>query len=96
MDNPKIVSIKNICSIYEIPISFIDELVEYEFVEINEKNKKRYIKTKDLNKFEKIIRLHFDLNINMEGIDVINNLLNKIDKLEKENLKLKNMLSFFD
>ena len=96
MANPKIVSIHKICSFYDVPISFFDNLAEYELIEIVNVNEQKFIKEDSINKFEKILRLHYDLHVNMEGIDVITNLLNKIDDLQAENNRLKNILSFYE
>ncbi len=45
---------------------------------------------------EKIMRLHFDLNINLEGIDVIINLLQQIETLQEEITQLKRRLSLYE
>ena len=44
---------------------------------------------------EKMIRLHYDLNINLEGVDVIYNLLNQVNSLKKEITDLQNKLLFY-
>ncbi|MEZ4805825.1 MAG: chaperone modulator CbpM [Bacteroidia bacterium] len=41
---------------------------------------------------EKILRLHRDLNVNIEALDVVLNLLNKIDELQLEVNQLNNRL----
>jgi hypothetical protein len=41
---------------------------------------------------EMFIRLHYDLNINIEGIDVIRNLLTKIELIEQELATLRRQL----
>ncbi len=96
MANPKIVSIQKICSFYDVPISFFDDLAEYELIEIMNVDEQKFIKEDNVTKFEKILRLHYDLNVNMEGIDVITNLLNKIEDLQAENNRLKNILKFYE
>ena len=42
------------------------------------------------------IRFHYELNINMEGIDVISNLLFQINELKQGLIKAKNTLSLFE
>jgi len=45
---------------------------------------------------EKMMRLHYDLHINLEGIDAISNLLKQVQDLKKENQILKNKLKTYD
>jgi hypothetical protein len=43
-----------------------------------------------MQKLEKFVRLHYDLDINLEGIETINYLLEKIEKMQREILELRN------
>ncbi len=95
MEENTVLTIAEFCEHYDIPVSFFDKLEEYELVEIQEENSIKHIKAYQINKIEKIIRLHFDLNINFEGLDVILNLLNRINELEQENNYLKKKLQFY-
>ena len=45
---------------------------------------------------EKIVRLHNELNVNLEGIDVVFNLLEKERKLRKELNAVKNRLRLYE
>jgi len=80
------------CTQYNIEISFIQALNEFGLIEIIIVEEKPFIPVTQLTELEKFIRLHYDLNINMEGIDVIANLLAKVKSLQKEIGYLKNRL----
>jgi hypothetical protein len=95
MDTTQFISIQQFCSHYNVPISFIDALQEYELVEITITESENYIKTNQLNDVEKIMRLHYDLDINLEGIDAIYNLLKQVEDLQNEIMKLRNKLNFY-
>ncbi len=43
-----------------------------------------YILASQLNDLDMFSRLHYELSINIEGIDVINNLLSRMRKMEQE------------
>jgi hypothetical protein len=43
-----------------------------------------------------MMRLHFELDINIEGIDAISNLLQQIDNLQKELISTKNKLRLYE
>lgn len=44
----------------------------------------KYIQLSELSNIEMFTRLYYDLSINIEGIDVINNLLARMRKMEQE------------
>lgn len=96
MDTTHLISIQQFCKHYNVPLSFIDALQEYDLVEVTITNEEHYLKTNQLNDVEKMIRLHYDLQINLEGIDAIYNLLKQVENLQTEVVTLRNKLSFYE
>ncbi len=91
-----LISIQTICNNYNIEFSFINSLNEYSLIEITTIDKIQYLPKNKINEIEKMVRLHHDLDINMEGIDVISNLLERINTLHSEIDFLKNRLDFYE
>ena len=56
----------------------------------------KYIHEDKINVIEKIIRMQKDLNLNLEGIDTVFNLLEKIDNLQTELINVKNRLRLYE
>ncbi|KGL62488.1 chaperone modulator CbpM [Polaribacter sp. Hel1_85] len=96
METQNLISIQQFCEHYSIPTAFINELKEYELVEVIVAENNDYLKITQITEVEKMIRLHYDLNINLEGVDVIYNLLNEVDSLKKEITHLQNKLKFYE
>ena len=92
MENEKLILIEQLCSHYHIETSFIESLSEYGLIEITEVEESQYVSANQLKDIEKMIRLHFELHINLEGIDVIYHLLQKMDRLHSELRSIKNQL----
>ena len=90
------ISIHKICESYQIPTSFFNELQEFDLIPVYTKNEEPMIDVAVLPQVEKILRLHFDLHVNMEGIDVIINLLQQIENLQTENNYLKQRLRLYE
>tara|TARA_R110002033_G_scaffold123989_2_gene166135 strand:- start:233 stop:484 length:252 start_codon:yes stop_codon:yes gene_type:complete len=80
---------------HNIETHFVTELYEYGLVDIVVKEDIQYIPIQQLPKAEKILRLHADLDINLEGIAVITQLLNQMEKMQDEITQLKNKLDLF-
>jgi len=95
MDTTHLISIQQFCKHYQVPIAFISALKDYELVEITITETDQYIKTTQINTVEKMMRLHYDLDINLEGIDAIYNLLQQVEKLQEEVKNLKNKLNAY-
>ncbi|WCO02862.1 chaperone modulator CbpM [Psychroserpens ponticola] len=96
MDTTQLISIQQFCTHYNVPISFVNALQEYELVEITITDQDNYLKTNQLNDVEKMMRLHYDLDINLEGIDVIYNLLKQVESLQSELIVLRNKVNFYE
>ena len=98
MQEKKYISIRTVCENYNVPEKFFIELKEIgiltepNFIEKDEP----VIEESFLGEIEKIMRLHYDLNINLEGIDIIISLIKRIEKLEEELKILKQQLELLD
>lgn len=96
MNSKNLIQIKQFCLYHEIENSFIAELNNYGLVEIVIQDEDEYLETEQLPVVEKMIRLHYDLKINMEGIDAIAHLLNKIEVLQQNLNIVQNKLRLFE
>lgn len=95
MKTQDIISIGQFCKLYEIPYSFIDSLCKYELLDITVRKDEKYINKSQIKDIEKMIHLHYELEINFEGLDVILNLLEQISTLQQEVNELKNKLDYY-
>jgi hypothetical protein len=96
METTHLISIQQFCSHYNVPVSFINALHEYDLIEITITDNTNYLKTNQLNDVEKMMRLHYDLDINIEGIDAIYNLLKQVEDLQSQIITLRNKLNFYE
>jgi len=88
----KLISVVDFCSYYNVEAAFVDSLKEYELIEVTTIENREFIYPEQLHHLEKVVRLHYDLDINMEGIDVIMQLLQRIEQMKLEMRGLKNKL----
>ncbi|WPR75563.1 chaperone modulator CbpM [Algoriphagus sp. NG3] len=84
MAQHNLILIETLCTHYEIEVSFVDSLYNLGLIEILTVEQTRFIPEEKVADLEKMIRIHQDLEVNPEGIDVIFNLLKKVDSLQNE------------
>ncbi|WP_163411060.1 chaperone modulator CbpM [Flavobacterium ajazii] len=96
MNSKNLIQIKQFCLYHEIENTFITELNNYGLVEIIIQDENEYLEPDQLPVIEKMIRMHYDLKINLEGIDAITHLLNKIEILQQNLNTAHNKLRLFE
>jgi hypothetical protein len=96
MQEENLISANEFCLHHNIEVSFIQSLQEYGLVEITTSQEGSFITINQLGEVEKLMRLHYDLNINFEGIDAITHLLKKLQSMEDDMLRLKNKLRLYE
>jgi len=85
--------ITELCTHYKIDIEFVDDLHEYGLLHLETIETQRYLPMERIADLERIIRLRNDLKLNYEGIDVVVNLLERLESLEIELSSLRNKLN---
>jgi len=90
------IRIELICSSYNVESSFIDSLENAGLIQVNMVQEARYLPADSINDLEKMIRLHYDLDINLEGIETIVHLLNQISQLHEHLHEIENRLRFYE
>ncbi|WP_372792362.1 chaperone modulator CbpM [Lutibacter sp.] len=92
MSTKNFILLNNLCTHYDVEMSFFNSLNEFGLIEIISVEETQYIHHDKISDVEKMIRIHQELNVNIEGIDVVLNLLEKIEELQKELIITKNKL----
>ena len=84
------------CANHDIEFSFIRSLQESGLLEITTIEEKVYIQPGQLKELERIVHLYFDMDINLEGIESINHLLQRIKSMQDEIMVLRNRLRLYE
>jgi phenylalanine-4-hydroxylase len=92
MKNEDLISVEEFCTHYKVESSFIHSLEAYGLIKITAIEQTHYLIKDQIRDLEKIIRMHYELDINIEGIEAISHLLQRIETLQEELTALKNRL----
>ena len=95
MSTQNYILIEHFCTHHNIPVSFVNALQDYELIEITAIDDAYYIPDTSVKDLEKMMRLHFELNINLEGLDAIHHLLKQVETLQQDIVALHNKLERF-
>ena len=95
METRDLILIEHFCANHEIEFSFIDALHQFGLIEVIIHDDQKYLHQEQLKEVEKMMRMHYELDINMEGIDVISHLLKRMNSLQKELIETQNKLRLF-
>ena len=92
MEPEELIPVSDFCVHHNIEYSFISSLQDSGLIQITSLQSTTFIQADDLHKLEKFIRLYYELDINIEGIETINYLLDKIEHLQRELKNLSNKI----
>ena len=96
MTNEELVSLDEFCAGHNIELSFVTTLQHYGLIETTIKEKSAFVPLSQLPSLEKIIRLYYDLDINLEGIETITHLLQRMDDMRTQITYLQNKLRQYE
>lgn len=84
MESKGYISIEECSNYYSVELSFIRQLDDHGLIELTRVNESYTIEHDQLTLLEKYMHMYYDLDVNMEGIEVISHLLNKINSLHEK------------
>jgi hypothetical protein len=96
MQPKKLTAVDIFCANHNIEISFISSLQQSGLIEITTVKETGFIDSNQLQQLEKIVRFYYELDINLEGIETITHLLQRIKSLQDENIVLRNRLRLYE
>jgi chaperone modulatory protein CbpM len=87
-----LIATTDICTYHEVEYTFINSLNEAGLVELKVVNQTTFIPESELQKLEKMIRMHHELEINIAGIEAIIHLLDRVEQMQEEMRVLRNRI----
>ena len=91
-----LISTDEFCTHYQVEYAFIDSLQQHGLIEITTIDEHSFIDHDHLKNVESLVRLHYDLDINLEGIEAITYLLTRVKNMQNEIIELKNKLRVYE
>jgi len=96
MQTEYLIAVEEFCACHDIEISFISSLQQTGLIETTMIEGARFIDREQLQQLEKYIRFYYELDINLEGIESIMHLLQRVNAMHDEITQLKNRLRLYE
>ena len=96
MEKEGMVSADEFSLYHNIELTFIQSLHESGLIEIVIIEEKIFVPVSQLKNLEKLVRLYHEMDINMEGIETITYLLERMNEMQQEILLLSNKLRMYE
>lgn len=91
-----LITIKEYSVTYNIEPEFLISLEDSGIVYFTLEGQEKYIAEEQLSELERYVHFHYDLNINIEGIDAIRHLLHKVNQMDNEIRQLRSRLNLHE
>lgn len=84
------------CQHEELDITFVQALSERGLIHVVVEQERACIAPEQLPRLEQLARMHFDLDINLEGLEAISHLLERMEHMQREMRALQARLRMYE
>ena len=95
MDKEQMIPASEFCVYHNIELSFIYSLNDSGLIDITVVKEEIFVPASQLKQLEQLMRLKQELDINIEGIESITYLLQRIRDMQQHIVELNNKLAFY-
>lgn len=96
MQTEEMIAADEFCIHHNIELSFIHSLNKSGLLEILHTEEKIFVPVNQLNHLERLVRLYYEMDINLEGIETITYLLQRMNDMQRQIAQLSNRLSRYE
>lgn len=96
MQSADLIVVTEFCTHYNVEFSFVHALKQHGLIEIVTIEGTGFIQADQLGYLEKLVRLHYHMDINIEGIETITHLLERINYMQHQITGLKCRLDLYE
>ena len=96
MQTQHLILVRDFCVYHNVEITFVETLAVNDLIKTTTIDQTLYVEPAQLTQLEKFVRLHRDLNIHTDDMDVVSDLLDRMESLQTEVVTLQNRLRFYE
>jgi hypothetical protein len=96
MQTEYLIAVDEFCTKHNIEISFVSSLQQTGLIEITTIDGTSFINVEQLQQLEMFIRFYYEMDINLEGIETITHLLQRVNAMHDEITALRNKIRLYE
>ena len=96
MSTQSLILVRDFCVYHQVEITFVETLAGNGLIQTTTIDQSLYVEPTQLTQLEKFVRLHRDLHIHTDDLDVVSDLLDRMENLQSQVVTLQNRLRFYE
>jgi hypothetical protein len=96
MSTTHLIAVNEFCIYHNIQLSFIESLQQSGLITVVIQEEQLFVEENELPQLEKMVRLHHEMDINLEGIETITYLLQRMNDMQRQIAELNKRLSLYE
>ncbi len=96
MEKTNLIPANDFCTHYHVSYNVITGLEEAGLIKVITVEEQSYLQEDDLGEVEKLVRLYTDLEINIEGIEAITHMLQRMKMMQEQMRELQQRLRLYE
>ncbi len=96
MQKKHLIAVDEFCSIHDVETSYVRSLQQTGLLHVITVGNAYFIDTENLKLLEQYVHFHYELDINIEGIESISHLLIRVNSMQDEITLLRNRLGLYE
>ena len=96
MNTDELIAIDLFCKHSDVEVQFVEAMQERGLIRIAVVEERRYISVEHLPRLEKLARMHYDLDIDLAGIEALSHMLERMQDLQKQIRGLQDRLGRYE
>ena len=96
MPTTHLIAANEFCIYHNVELSFIYSLQQSGLIEVTVVEEKMFVEESELPQLEKMVRLYHEMDINLEGIETITYLLQRMQAMQRQISVLETKLNMYE
>jgi len=96
MSSEELIPAREFCTFHHVELSFIHSLHDSGLIGMTIHDGAVFLPAGELPKLEKLVRWHYELSINTEGIEALSHVLQRLEYILQENSNLRGRLRRYE
>lgn len=96
MPTTHLIAANEFCIYHNIELSFIYSLQQSGLITVTVVEEELFVEESELPQLEKLVRLYHEMDINLEGIETITYLLQRMHEMQRQIAALENKLRMYE